>query len=113
MSPLKIEIIDPVTEAVRTLGELYPGDAPGSFSHFPPDGSRQIILFQCEADDSSSVIYKSEGRIDIEYGSLREEHSIGIEEIARISSGESFDLPIKTGNLKQEITVRFSHVERA
>ena len=109
MSPLKIEILDPATKEPRSFGMLYPGDIPGSFPDYPPKGPLQVVLFECEADDRSSVIYRSQ---EGAYGSIKNLHVPGVEEIARVPIGQIFDLRLRTGEKRQEVTVRFTQIEK-
>jgi hypothetical protein len=112
MSPLKIDLIDPVKDAViLTLGELQPGDLPGSISDHRP-GVRDVYVFGCEEDNRSSVVLKSRRGVDIEDRSLRSIISEGFEEVARLTEGQSHDLPITPLNSREEMTVRFTHKER-
>ncbi len=97
MSPLNIALKSPQGEWIK-FGTLSPEEAPSSISNHRQDGSREVYLFECEADDKSSTIIRSVGGIETE-------------EVARLKDGESLILPIRNKTVG-DVEVRFTHVER-
>ena len=112
MSPLNIEVFNAEKQNWVKAGELRPGDPPGSISQNKPDGSREIYLFQCEPDDKSSVIYRSEGGVDIESPQTRVVGTTGLEVVARLTDGQSHTISVKTDVSDAIRVVRFTHQER-
>ena len=83
----------------QKLPILYPEAPPASFSSYERKG-RIIYLVECAADDSASGIWKLEARkVDEKVDSLvrilrLKQPPEGIKEIAILSQGESYELPI-------------------
>lgn len=90
----------------QRVGELGPGDRPGSMSHNTPQG-REIISFSCHGDHS--LIERSVGGADAEVGPLRTISSLGFEEIARLGPGEKVELWLRTDRMRRPMRVRFLH----
>lgn len=112
MSPLKIEVYNAERNKWIKAGVVEPGDSPGSISQNKPDGSREVYLFQCEPDDRSSVVYRSEGGIDIATPQIREVDTTGLVEVARLKDGQSHTISVKTDVSEVRRVIRFTHEER-
>lgn len=69
MAPCEFEIH--VQEKWIKIGEVGPGDRPGSFSNVLPSRTRELYIFECAPDNSKTTIYKSGSGIDIELENLR------------------------------------------
>jgi len=113
MSPLQIKTRNLEGTGWIKLGDpLMPGDAPGSISNNPPGREREVYVFYCEKDNSSSVIQKTiRAREDIT-GRERSLSRVEFEKVAKIKEGdEPFDLDVKT-DYGTETTIRFIHKER-
>ncbi len=107
MSPLNVEVYVPDKEQWAKVGELNPGDPPGSISQNKPDGQREVYLFQCEGEESA--IYRSELGVDVATPQSRIVSTAGLEEVARLRDGESHTLSIKTDIADTRRVVRFTH----
>ena len=91
-------------------GKLNPGDRPGSISNNNPDVSRDIYLFECEADNGKSVIYKSSVGIDAEVENLRLTNVQGLEVIKELSKDSPIlEMKIKTDRSQSYRDVKFTH----
>jgi hypothetical protein len=88
-------------------GLLHAGDPPGSLSHNPPEGQRQIILFSCHGDHS--LIRRSTGGADIELGAGRVVGTLGYEEMAKLRAGEHFECLLLPDKRTRAMRVRFRH----
>ncbi len=71
MCPLKIEAYSGDKSKWVDVGEVKPGEQPGSLSQNRPDGTREVILFSCASDNSQSTIYRSKSGIDLVVGNIR------------------------------------------
>lgn len=111
MSPLNVEVYNAQRNEWIRAGEVKPGDPPGSISQNKPDGSREVYLFQCEPDDKSSVIYRSEAGIDVANPQIRVIDSVGLEEVARLTEAESHTISVKTDVSDARRVIRFTHQE--
>jgi hypothetical protein len=111
--PLKMELLTHDSGVIPFM-MVSPGAPPGSFSHNPKSGPRDIFMVACARDDSHSMIWRSPGGVDIAKGGVRE--IIGFEDLAawpvvkRIEPGEAYDLTLRPDNRQTEITIRFTHV---
>ena len=113
MSPLRIEAYNPEVDKWAFVGEIKPNDPPGSVSDNKPDGKRDVYLFECEKDDSKSIIYRSGFGADIELegGKLRkvEMDPSRLEVVKEIKPGESHEMTIKTDRSPVPVLLRFTH----
>lgn len=92
------------------VGVLNPGDNPGSMSDNRPDGSRQVYLFECSADDSHSLLYRSKAGIDAEIGVVRVMATDGLEEIKCLTKGDKpYSIRVQTDGNPRPTLVRFIH----
>jgi hypothetical protein len=110
--PLIIEIqdADAQEEGVavwRLIGRVSPGDLPGSMSHNPELGGREVFQFACLGD--YSVLYRSVAGADAEVGPLRTVRSLGQELVARLDPGEKAELWIRTDRMERPARIRFRH----
>lgn len=114
MSPLKIEILDPVTRAVRSHATKQPGESMGMFVNCTDEGVKQNILFECGADDSSSVVCITRDDVYVKQGTLMDVPPASAEKMMRLSAGKSFELDasLVLGRFEHEVALRFSHIER-
>ena len=99
--------------SLENLPTLYPRDPPASFSSYEPKG-RIIYLVECCADDCSTGIWKvqaSKAR-ELATSSFRlvglKSPPEGMEEIAMLSRGQSYELPIVTRK-GIKTTIRITH----
>lgn len=114
MSPLNIDVLDPVTKAVKSHGVLNPGEPMRAFTMHPLE-LKQNILYRCEKDDQSSAVYRVPEGVYVRPGTPSEELPACVERVATLSKGMSLELPVSLEGLKRirhEAVVRFSHVER-
>lgn len=110
MSPLNLETYGPNMNWIK-IGEVEPGDPPGSMSNNKPDGSRDIYIFECLPDDSKSVIYRSRAGLDTEIGPVRALTTTGADIIKEIKRGdEPYEMKIKTDKSPEPRQIRFTHV---
>jgi hypothetical protein len=96
-----------IRNGCNRAGELRTGDPPGSLSHNPPEGQRQIILFSCHGDHS--LIRRSTGGADVELGAGRVVGSLGYEEMAKLHAGERFECLVLPDKRTRAMRVRFRH----
>lgn len=108
----KIEEYIPQGKIWRTLGEIKPGDQPGSFSNTLRDGKREIIVFGPIRADSKSMIFRLRRSLDVENGSDRilMPDPDDVEIIKELSSGESLEMDLKTDSSSSLRRIRFSHI---
>lgn len=110
MAPLNIEVFHPVEKKWIKVGEVKPTDLPGSISNNKTDDSRDLYLFECESDDSKSIIYRSKFGADGKIGNnLREIISSGSEVIKELKKGETHEMKIKTDKNQESRLIRFTH----
>lgn len=95
MSPLNLEVFNPQGSEWRKVGELKPGQPPGSISQNKPDGSREIYFFECNSDDSESIIYRSKAGVDAATSHVRSVGTAGLETVRVLKNGESHTISIK------------------
>jgi hypothetical protein len=88
----------------RRVGELHPGDPPGSLSHNTEHG-REIVKFTCH--DDHSVIERSLGGADTESGPARIIATTGFETIACLQPGQRLDLWLRTDRMTRPARFRF------
>ncbi len=111
MSPLNIEVYNPDArgnEGWVRVGEVQPRDPPGSMSDNQPDGTRDVIMFKCEPDDSKSTISKANFGADTEWGRFRAITDTGFEVVKELTKGESFEMAVKTDASPTPRRVRFT-----
>jgi hypothetical protein len=106
---LHIEAINPVTQQSQLVGVLKPGDRPGSVSQNLPDGGREIYLFQCMPDNSSSKIQKSKGGMDIANSQMREIVTEGLQDVVILRENESYTLTLFTDISSVRGIMQFTH----
>lgn len=94
--------------AWRPVAVLNPGDPDGSVSNRQAD-RRDVILFRCE--HHRSVVYRSTGGTDYESGAQRVVSTLGVEELASLTAGESFELDV-TMDSGLSGRVRWTHHNR-
>lgn len=110
MSPLKLKIFRERQGGWVTIGDVKPGDRPGSISDNKADGARDVYVFECSEDDSKSTIYRSEGGLDTEKGDVRAVISLkGLSIVKELKRGEFYEMKIKTDKSPQPRKIRFSH----
>lgn len=112
MAPLEIEVYNKQVGRWVKAGEVKPGDRPGSMSDSKADGKRDIYLFECAADDSKSIIYRSAFGADLE--SAKEERTIFLDPSKRVVikelvKGESYEMTVTTERARQSSRIRFTH----
>lgn len=78
----------------RRAATLNPGDPEGSICDNRDDG-RDVLMFRCEP--RRSVIRRSSGGVDFEVGPERVIMPLGLEELAVLADGESFERDVTTG----------------
>jgi hypothetical protein len=109
VSRLVVERYTPTAHGWRSLGELGPDGPPGSLSHNPPDGDRELVVFECHGDHST--IARSVLGVDYEAGPLRGVGTAGLETIARLGPGQKLELLLVTDGARMPQRVRFTHSE--
>ncbi len=111
--PLAVEI--KVHDTWTPISALSPGAQPGSISHNTPDGKREIYLFECAADDQSSVILKSEAGMDSLLRDRRERlvESVRASVVATLHEGDApFEITVRTDIGSDPRVLRFKHVTK-
>ena len=111
---LRLEVYDPATDQwVKLSLYLTPGDRPGSMSHNPQEGVRELYYFDCAEDDSHSTIYRSPLGIDIVEGQTRmviNERS-GWETVTELKDRDKpYVMTFKIDQDSQGRLVRFTHI---
>lgn len=111
MSPLRVEIYNPEARNWIKIGEVKPNDLPGSISDNKSDGSRDVYMFECAADNSKSTIYRSGFGADIDLGSMRvvSPDPSQLEVVKELNKNESFEMVVKTDKSPGPRRIRFSH----
>ena len=107
MSPLSVEVLNESGDWTL-LRELKPGNPPGSLSDMKEDGSRTVIVFQCQQDDRSSVIYEATEGADLSNSAERLIAYSEARDVALLRNGESHTLTVRA-NSSAEKTLRFTH----
>ncbi len=108
---LRIEAFNPHSNEWVKMGDLKPGEIPGSISQNKPDGKREIYIFECEPDDSKSVIYRSESGVDIATPQIRAALTEGLEQVAILTEGQDYKLSVKTDTSSQRRLMKFTHIK--
>ena len=108
MSPLRVEILRPGTDGWALVGEIQPGDSEASISDNHDDG-RDVYSFGIDAEQNQGYINKSEGGVDFEVGRQRAIDSLGFTAIARLNSGESYQMEVKTDKSPEPRVVKFTY----
>lgn len=113
MSPLRIEAYNSERSRWIQVGEVKPGDPPGSISDNKSDRTRDIYLFGCAPDNSKSIIYRSGLGLDteVERGRLRVimPDPSRLEIVKELNPGESYEMTIKTDRNAEPRQIRFTH----
>ena len=111
MSPLRIEGYNSTSREWINVGEVKPGDPPGSISDNKPDGSRDLYMFECVPDDSKSTIYRSGFGADVDMGHVRAvvPDPSRLEVVKELGRGEAFELEVKTDRSPEPRKIRFTH----
>lgn len=110
MSPLRLEILGPTGDQWFRVGEVKPGDRPGSVSQNLPDGGREVYVFSPDPDDSKSTISKSVGGVDPANPARRTVFTEQLETVATLKDGESYTLSLKSDTSPERRIVRFTHL---
>ena len=116
MPPLTIEVYSDEAKKWVEAGRLKPGDSPGSISNHTPDMRREIIMFECAADDSKSTIYKPRAEVDVTAyvkgrASQRAVRSFGdFDMIRTLRKGDSVEMKVTTDISSGPRTLKFTHV---
>src|ERR1700752_4882599 len=110
---LKVEIAH--SGGWRLIGELHEADPPGSMTHNPPEGARQVVLFTCCGQ--YSLIERSRGGGDITYGTTRAvAPADGPDKLPRRGAGEQLGLLLRPDALPgvhgtiSTARIRFRHL---
>lgn len=111
MPPLNLEVFNAQKNEWVKIGELKPGQQPGSVSQNKPDGSREVYIFECKTDDSESTIYRSQAGVDIATPQTRAIGTAGLEKVAILKDGESHKISIKTDVNEIRKVIRFTHTK--
>lgn len=113
MSPLRIDVYNPKGQEWVEVGELNPGDRPGTISQNKPNGSRELYVFHCEPDDKSSIVYRAKNGVDITDSQTRVFIPSDLKEVARLRDGDPpYVLTVKTDVSEDRRIIRFTHQER-
>ncbi len=56
MSPLRVEVENPVNRLIQESKNLRPEDPPGILTHYHPRGGMQTFAYGCTVDDQSSLV---------------------------------------------------------
>ena len=112
MPPLEVEILSPAGQILKRR-VLNPGDPPATFSNNPVGGGREIILMECDADDSSSTVARSTLGFDAlmtgsKVRSLRSASGLEVFRILR-NDDKPLELDIKPDRSPIIWKVRFRH----
>lgn len=105
---LLVERYTPERKGWRRLGELHADGPPGSISHNPTEGPRELIMFSCQGEHS--LITRSVAGVDAEIGAARVITSVGTETIARLEPGKQLELMLRIDNVAMPQRIRFRHV---
>ena len=93
------------------VGELLPGMRPGSIFYNRPDGRRDVYVFECERDNSKSVIYRSTCGLDLEVDTIRALHTQGLEVVKELTALQpSYELEVRTYKNQTFKRIRFTHI---
>lgn len=84
-----------------------PAGMSGSITDGIGDGATTVV-FTCKADDTGAVIHRSVEGIEIETGMFRIMDKNGMQELAQIELGESYEMQIEKPH--GYITLAFEHV---
>lgn len=87
---LIVELYAPSQKGWHQIGELNEGEPPGSLSHNPPEGAREMVVFSCHGD--YSTVERSRCGVDREVGPIRGITSTGFETLAQLGAGQKIDL---------------------
>lgn len=99
----------------KQIDTLRPGP-PGTMSHNPPDGPREVFMFGPNDDDTETVIFRVDPDTTLETNANPFTRILGVaidrlEEVARLRRGESFEMAIRpdTAKGRHPYRVRFRH----
>ena len=106
---LKLDVYNPNSNNWINIGNLNPGDLPGSVSDNRP-GKREVYIFECKQDNSKSVIYCSRSGIDAETGDARIINTSGVDVIKELKNGETYEMKIRTDKSLEGRLIRFTHL---
>lgn len=106
--PLSVEVYKKETDEWLSVGAAKPGEK-GSLSNNKPDGSREIVVFECASDDGHSSIKRSTLGVDVADSKYREIQSAGMELVKLLRRGESHVMDIRTDKSKEARQIRFTH----
>jgi hypothetical protein len=107
---LVLEIKGP--EGWREVGRQVPGENKGSLSN-NTDSGRDILHFECF--HTMAVIERSLGGADQELAGsrMRVTATVGMERVAVLSAGESYELELCTDRMTSAAPFRFRYEEEA
>lgn len=104
---LVIERYAPEQKGWQQLGELVADGPPGSLSHNPTEGPRELIMFSCQGEHS--LITRSIAGVDTEIGLARMVSTVGTEPIAHLEAGQKLELMLRLDNVAMPQRIRFRH----
>lgn len=110
--PLILESLDVADgDEPLVINHHVPAELPGSLSNFSPLLGRQIILFECSLDDTTSTICVSRSGTDTDIDQMRMvDVDLGALDVVReLHDGESHDMTIFTDGSIVPIHIRFRH----
>lgn len=97
----------------KRIDTMRPGP-PGTMSHNPPDGPREVFMFGPNDDDTETVIFRvNQPNFEENVETLRvlAIPKGSLEEVARLRRGESFEMAIRpdTSSKPYPYRIRFRH----
>lgn len=104
-----------VRDTWAPISVLSPGAQPGSISNNTLDGKREIYLFECAADDQSSIISKSEAGMDSLSRDRRNRlvESVRKNVVVTLREGDApFEITVRTDISSDPRVLRFKHVTK-
>ena len=109
MSPLKVELYNANADDWLPVAEIDAGEPNGSFSDNLPDGTRDVYMFGVDRENERGFVLRSLGGLDIEVSDTRRLDSLGFDEIASLTNGESYEMMIKTDKSPDPRIIRFQY----
>jgi hypothetical protein len=73
------------------------------------DGTREVLVFECAADDSKSTIMRSESGADAADAVTRAVATTGLEILAILRDGEKYIVDVQTDREHAALKTRFTH----
>jgi hypothetical protein len=107
--PLLLEVYNPHLKTWVEAGRVSPGDPPGSMSNNTLDGSRELYIFECAVDDSTSTIYVVPGKGDVATTHVRAVLNNRQEWLVfkKLRKNQVLELTVKTDRSPQSRKLRF------